>query len=299
MSKTSNCIKMLRILKTHGRISKTKLAHLLDTNPRNISEYVKELESAGYIIDVFTGKYGGYELRNDVYLPNLRLNNEEISALTQGIEYLRARNDFAFKNEFNLALSKILTDNQRLDYEEITIINRFPLIMSIEEIKHRLKIIQDAIKTKKTISVIYSSLECKFKEHILSPLKIFMFNNAWFVLALDKESDKILYFKINRINTIEILNESFRVPLYYKESDYLDEFGMKNNGEWYDVELKIYGKTAVVIKERIYGKNQQIIENDDGSIVLKVTMQNKNDIDSFILKMKEDCEVISLSKARE
>ena len=123
-----------------------------------------------------------------------------------------------------------------------------------------------------------------------------MFNNAWFMLALDKDTGNILYFKLNRINLIENLNESFRVPLYYKESDYLDEFGMKNNGEWYDVELKIYGKTAVVIKERIYGKNQQIIENEDGSIILKVTMQNKNDIDSFILKMKDDCEVISLYK---
>lgn len=292
MSKTSNCIKMLRILKTHGRINKSELANLLDTNPRNISEYVKELESAGYLVDVYSGKNGGYELRNDAFLPSFRLNEEELNAVTQGIEYLRARNDFALKDELNLALSKILSDNKKLDYEEISIINRFPLKMPIEEIKKRLLILQESIKTKCKVKIVYSSLENKSKTHILSPLKIFMFNNAWFVLALDDELNKILYFKLNRIEKINLLESKFRIPLYYKESDYLDEFGMKNNGNWYSLELKITGKSAVLIKERIYGRNQQIIDQDDGSIILKVEMQNEDDVDGFILKMKDSCEVL-------
>ena len=292
MSKTSNCIKMLRILKTHGRINKSELANLLDTNPRNISEYVKELESAGYLVDVYSGKNGGYELRNDAFLPSFRLNEEELNAITQGIEYLRARNDFALKDELNLALSKILSDNKKLDYEEISIINRFPLKMPIEEIKKRLLTLQESIKTKCKVKIVYSSLENKSKTHILFPLKIFMFNNAWFVLALDDELNKILYFKLNRIEKINLLESKFRIPLYYKESDYLDEFGMKNNGNWYSLELKITGKSAVLIKERIYGRNQQIIDQDDGSIILKVEMQNEDDVDGFILKMKDSCEVL-------
>ena len=296
MSKTSNCIEILRILKTRRRVSKNELANLLDTNPRNISEYIKELELSGYIIDVFSGKYGGYELRNDVLLPNFKLTKDELNSLTRGIEYLRARNDFAFKDELNSALTKILSDNKKLDYEEISVINRFPLKMPIEEIKKRLCAIQEAMKSRHQIKIIYTSLESKSKEHILSPLKVFMFNNAWFVLAVDQEKDKILYFKINRIEEIEISQTEYRIPLYYKESDYLDEFGMKNNGEWYYLELKITGKSMVLIKERIYGRNQQIIDQPDGSIILKVEMQNKDDIDGFILKMKDECKVIKYYK---
>lgn len=296
MSKTSNCIKMLRILKTYGRISKSELAGLLETNPRNISEYIKELENSGYIIEVFSGKNGGYELKNDIILPNLKLNDIEMSALTQGIEYLRARNDFTLKNEFNSALSKILLDSKKLDYEEISIINRFPLAMPLDEIKRRLLIIQESIKTKHKLKIVYTSLENNNKQHILSSLKLFMYNNAWFVLALDEEKNDILYFKLNRIEEIELLKIEFRIPLYYKESDYLDEFGMKNNGEWYYVELKITGKSVVLIKERIYGKNQQIIDRPDGSIIFKAEMQNKNDIDDFIAKMKDECSVIKYYK---
>lgn len=292
MSKTSNCIKLLRILKTHLRVRKSELASMLDTNPRNITEYIKELESSGYIIDTFTGKYGGYELRCDVFFPNLRLNKEEFNALMQGIEYLRARNDFAFKKEFNSAISKILTDNQKLDYKEVTIINRFPLKMSINEIENRLKFIQDAIKTKHQIKIIYSSLDNKSKEHILSPLKIFMFNNAWFVLALDKDKDKILYFKLNRMENIELLDQKFRIPLYYKESDYLDEFGMKNNGKWYKIKLKITGNYATLVQERIYGKNQSLEIVDKDTTILTCEMQNEENILGFVLGFGKNCEFL-------
>jgi Mn-dependent DtxR family transcriptional regulator len=42
---------MLEILYSRGVISIAELARLLQTNPRNIPEYKKALEEAGYIID--------------------------------------------------------------------------------------------------------------------------------------------------------------------------------------------------------------------------------------------------------
>ena len=41
---------------------KEELAKELDVNPRNIIEYRKELEAAGYDIITTSGKYGGYAL---------------------------------------------------------------------------------------------------------------------------------------------------------------------------------------------------------------------------------------------
>ena len=59
MSKTLMCIKMLELLNT-GRVFKaTELANLLETNVRNIIEYKKELEEAGYYISSVLGRYGG------------------------------------------------------------------------------------------------------------------------------------------------------------------------------------------------------------------------------------------------
>lgn len=62
MKRSARCIQMLQLLKARGFLSREELATLLDTNIRNVSEYRKELEEAGYSIISTTGKYGGYQL---------------------------------------------------------------------------------------------------------------------------------------------------------------------------------------------------------------------------------------------
>ncbi len=77
MGKASMCIQMLQILRS-GRVYKcTELAELLETNPRNVIEYKKELEEAGYYIVSIPGKYGGYKLEQGSLIPSLNLSNEE------------------------------------------------------------------------------------------------------------------------------------------------------------------------------------------------------------------------------
>lgn len=49
MSKTSQCIELLKILYSRSRIvSVNELSDVLETNPRNIPEYVSELRDCGY-----------------------------------------------------------------------------------------------------------------------------------------------------------------------------------------------------------------------------------------------------------
>ena len=56
MGKAGMCIAMLQILNT-GKVYKvSELAELLETNPRNIIEYKKELEEFGYYIENIPGR---------------------------------------------------------------------------------------------------------------------------------------------------------------------------------------------------------------------------------------------------
>ena len=126
-----------------------------------------------------------------------------------------------------------------------------------------------------------------------------MYNNAWFVLGLDGKSGEIRYFKLNRIQSIVETSERFRVPITYNEHDYLDEYGMKNNGEWYPIKLKLTGNFAMLVKERVYGKNQTVEAVDTNTTILSVEMQNKDDIVSFVLGFRDQCEVIEPEWLRE
>ena len=73
MNRTALCIRMLQLLKTLGRMQITELAQALETNPRNVREFRRELETAGYVIRQTRGRYGGYELDGEVLLPALAL----------------------------------------------------------------------------------------------------------------------------------------------------------------------------------------------------------------------------------
>ena len=293
MSKTALSIQMLEILYSRNIVGIAELAKILDTNPRNIPEYKKVLEEAGYVIDTVPGRYGGYVLNKKYTFPSTRLSDTEKEGLMQGFDYLLSRNDFMRKDDYSRAMAKISSALMATDTPENTLIaNRFPLAMPQEEIEERYAAMAHCIANKLVIGISYLTQKNIVTERDIHPYKLFMYNNAWFVLAFDCKYENILYFKLNRIEKFEIKNMHFRIPLTYVERDYLDEYGMKNNGEWYPIKIKLTGKYAMLAKERIYGKNQMVTPLDDGATILSCEMQNKEDILSFVLGFGANCEVL-------
>ena len=69
MNRTALCIRMLQLLKVRGRMRIDEIAQALEINPRNVREFRKELETAGYSILQTTGRYGGYQLDAAALLP--------------------------------------------------------------------------------------------------------------------------------------------------------------------------------------------------------------------------------------
>ena len=69
---------------------------MLETNIRNISEYRKELEEAGYRIESTTGKYGGYRLLPNSLFPVVSLRKDELQAVKEAQSYLKSHGDFFY-----------------------------------------------------------------------------------------------------------------------------------------------------------------------------------------------------------
>lgn len=292
MGKTSICIKMLELLNT-GRIFKvSELAYILETTSRNIIEYKRELEEAGYYIDSIPGRYGGYKLEKSNIMPSLKLTNEEKLGLMKGYEMIMSKPEFMYTKHFVGAMSKISSSILLKHSEEPTIfIDKWPLAMPKEQVLERYDLITEAIKKKKTLKLEYLTTKNVYANKEINPYKLYMFDNEWYVLALSKNDNDIKYFKLNRIGQIELTNEDFRVGKYFNASDYLDEYGMKRNGEWYDVELKLSGKSAILPREYVYGRNQEI-KVDGDSTILSCKMQYKDKIIKFVLGFGSDCEII-------
>lgn len=65
MSKISNMLNMLRILKDGKIHSITSLSQALEVSKRMIRQYKLELERAGIYLKSYTGKYGGYKINEN------------------------------------------------------------------------------------------------------------------------------------------------------------------------------------------------------------------------------------------
>lgn len=294
MGKAAMCIRMLQILNT-GRIYKiSELADLLNTNPRNILEYKKELEEVAcetnhsFFIETVPGRYGGYRLDKNVVIPSLLFTTSEKESLVDANNYFCARNDFLNKKEFQIALGKVLSSIavSKMKHEEnLSVINRFPLSMSQDEIQYRYDILRAAINAKKTVKFTYLTQKNVLKERVFDPYDLIMYNNAWFVIGwLHSEHHSDVYtYKLNRIQNIESTDKKFAIYSLYNKSDFIDEYGFKKNGDWYHVEFIAYGNYASLVKERIYGRNQVVEAIDKHSTKVSVDMQNKENIRVFML----------------
>ena len=291
MGKTARCIKIIQILSSRDLINTKELADVLDTNPRNIKEYIKELEECGYKIYSITGKNGGYKLDKSETIPSLKLTVSEKEVLLEGTEFLRNTN-YMNQSAFDEAMGKVFSSISTSEITPSNIIERYPLKMEKSELQKRYMVLKDCVDNQLRCNILYSSGNDKQNEHVLEPYKLYAYNGNWFVLAYNVAISKFGYFKLNRIEKIEATRSHFTRMKSYDEKDYLDEFGMIQNGDYYRIRVELTDLYQVV-SERIYGKNQRIERIDEHKSILDCMMQNKDMIKSFILGFGTKAKVIS------
>ena len=178
MSKTTQCIELLKILYSRSRIvSVNELSDVLETNPRNIPEYVSELRDCGYDIKTIHGRYGGYLLERHSTFPALKLSDSEREGLMAGYEYLLARNDFMEKSDYGKAMGKITSAILSCDTmtDDTLIANRFPLAMPQAELEGRYLAIQQCIANKTVLDIEYLSLDNEASKRSIHPYKLYMY----------------------------------------------------------------------------------------------------------------------------
>ena len=294
MSKTSNTLMMLEILNSRNIVKIQELADALETNPRNILEYKKELEYCGYYIDSIPGKYGGYRLDKERILPSINLTDEEKQVLISANTYLMSRDDFLLKDTYSKVMGKIAGSIKVPEYNtEYKIISRFPIKMKEIDLKNRFKILQHCITNHTKIQLVYRSQKNKDFTYIYHPYDLFMYNNSWFVIGWNELYNDVNYLKINRIQQFFKLNEKFTTYKYYDLHNYVDEFGFKNNRVWYPIKFMATGKLAGIVKERIYGRNQKVTEIDIEHTIIETEMESEAEAKSFILGHIDQIEVLS------
>ncbi len=301
MNRTALCIKMLQLLRgKQSFVSISDLAEMLETNPRNIREYRKELELAGYEIEAQTGKYGGYRLAQRTLLPALSLTEKEKQALQMANQLLKERSEFFYETELLQVTGKLFSQaplNQALPYTFIQS-HQARQDQRIHAMREKL---QEAVKQQVAITFSYASLERKHHFKIVKghPYDLVNVNGSFYVVVYNLEYKQYRNYKVSmeRMKDVTLTEQHFERDRFYRLQDYVGEKSIVRQNKQ-RVTVKIKGKLAVYIAELEVGLDSTSYWEED-NLILTTTFENELACDSFLLSLGLDAVVLNPQEAKD
>lgn len=282
-------------------MKKKEIAEALETNPRNIIEFKKELEVAGYAIGYENGPYGGYYLMDNSIFPVAALNEKERMAIKRFDDYSEEYRSFLLYSNLKDAITKIMAASRSHEVSNsfVHVIRKFPLSKDEQDLQDIYMKVHSGITSRQKLLIRYDSVNSKNKnDRIVHPYELFQYSDYWYMIAYAEEKKTFQCFKLVRINYIENLNDKFILNTSFDVSKYIDNYGIKIDNQRIRVKLKLLPPHDKLVGERVIGENQKLTHNEDHAI-LDVTMNGKLIIKQFILGMGSKCEILSPRSLRE
>ena len=214
MNRASLCIRMLQILKARSSKSRpmnaNELASELETNPRNIREYKKELIVAGYNIQEIKGRYGGYYLNEECLFPNIRLSKNEELALREGFAFLKNTN-FDKKDDFRKAIDKAL--NSSKDVNMVFPIFIDDLNVSISKIENEMiQCTKEGIEKCLCLELTYQSRDKDHMEtYLVDPYELIYYHNKYYMIGFNhtRNAYRMYRFSSERMKQCKLTQRAF------------------------------------------------------------------------------------------
>ncbi|WP_353097317.1 transcriptional regulator [Tissierella praeacuta] len=303
MSRVSNALTMYMLLQGRRLMNVEELAEILEVSPRMVKEYKNDLEKAGIYIKSKKGRYGGYYLENKMDLKGIGLKKEELEALKMAKENIKSGNHI-FALNFETLANKIL--NLERDFEHIDYFskdNLKPLYMREKE-KEIWRIITKSVINKRKIEILYKSLKQDVKKkkseiRIVHPYGTFDHDGATYFFGYCEMRKEVRYFKISRIENIEVLQQKFAINIEYDIKNIMRKsFGIIDDDIFY-LKLKISYPMSQLVKEKQYSLNQKIAEIDEENIIFEANLKGYQEVKTWVLGMGSKVKVLEPERLRK
>lgn len=179
-----------------------------------------------------------------------------------------------------------------------------PVALMVKKLKDKalsnVVILQKCIEKNYYASILYEkeANEKGKKWREISPLQMFQSENYWRILAI--ENGKMKQFHLNKILDIKPENRKFK-PVPKQEIDELFLYSWRSwiGHDKYEIKLRLSESWAAKLKPRQVMIYQDIVENQDGSIDLKITVNSLEEIASWVVSRGEGITVLEPKELKE
>jgi predicted DNA-binding transcriptional regulator YafY len=121
-----------------------------------------------------------------------------------------------------------------------------------------------------------------------------------YVIAYSHRAGAIRTFKVERIENIQILEDTYTIPPDFDAIDYLSSsWGIIIDGEVETIRLRFSPRVARIIAETVWHPSQVLEPQDNGALIMILKVTNTIDLRAWILGWGEEVEVLEPAELRK
>jgi predicted DNA-binding transcriptional regulator YafY len=139
-------------------------------------------------------------------------------------------------------------------------------------------------------------------DRVVDPYHLASIDGQWYLIAHCHLRDEVRMFVPGRIRDLTVTDATFIEPSEFQIDAFLaDSFGVirGREDESHHVRLRFTGEAVRYVRERTWHPSQALELEDDGAIVLTLTLSHLREIERWAMSWGADCEVLEPMELRE
>ena len=288
-----------RIIREGCYPNSTYLKDKLEVSRATISrdiEYLRDTLGAPLAYD--KQKQGYYYTQDNFFVQNVMLSEGELFTVSTMIPLLEQYKNTPLESSFRNIMEKITgmlpdevcVDSGFVDGELKFISDPLPKIS--EDV---FKAMFEACKLHTTSEFFYRSINRQdYKLHSVNPYKILCQKGNWYIIGYSNDVGDIRVYALSRMKDPLLTGKKFKIPEDFKLEDYIDSLGVWNSREEVQsIELLFDKSVSTFILERNWHEDQEMSQNEDGSVLLKFKAKQLKQILYWVMSLGSSVKVLN------
>lgn len=269
------------ILLNKGAVTAHELADRFGVSTRTIYRDIDVLSSTGVPVYMNKGKGGGIHLLENYALNRALISDRESENLLLAIKTLKAT-QYPELDSVLEKMSAIFKNTPKRDWVEVD----FSPWGSLPNEKNKFNDIKRAMLQRNVIRFDYVNGEGHRSSRLAEPEKLIFKSNAWYLLAFCRQRQEYRTFRISRLKKLEVMAETFEQKALPGPETAAKDFSQPL------VHVKLHFQAKALNRLYDYFDESFITRNNDGSLILEVTLPEGEWIYGYILSFGSLVEVL-------
>jgi predicted DNA-binding transcriptional regulator YafY len=209
MRRADRLFELVQIIRGRRLSTADFLAERMEVSARTVYRDIADLQAQGVPIEGEAGV--GYRMRPDFDLPPLMFTKDEAQALVASVRIAQSRLDAALARHAGGALSKmlaVLPAASRAAAESLAVYA--PPVGPDGATRARLEQLRVAAESRHKVRLRYLDLKERESDRLVRPLGCFYWSEVWTLAAWCEVRDGFRNFRVDRIQSLDVLDVRFR-----------------------------------------------------------------------------------------